>query len=130
MTTKRAWQPVRVGGAPDPAGAYSRAVRAGEWLFVSGQVPRDFETGELLGDDIAAQTRGVIENLRRVLRASGSDLGDVVSITAYLADIADWDAFNTAYRAAFEPPFPSRTTVGAALHGVLVEISAVARVAE
>lgn len=124
----RAWKPVGVHGAPDPVGAYSRAARSGEWLFVSGQVPRDFDTGELLGDDVSSQTRGVLDNLRRVLRAAGADLDDVVSITAYLADIGDWDAFNEAYRGAFSPPYPSRTTVGAALHGVLVEISAVARV--
>lgn len=124
----RAWQPVAVSGAPDPVGAYSRAVRAGEWLFVSGQVPRDFETGELMGEDVTAQTRAVLENVRRVLRAEGADLADVVSVTAYLADIAGWEAFNEAYRAAFEPPYPSRTTVGAALHGVLVEVSVVARV--
>ncbi|HUH12937.1 MAG TPA: RidA family protein [Longimicrobiales bacterium] len=125
---ERQWKAVEVEGAPAPAGAYSRAIRAGEWLFVSGQVPREFDSGELMGEDIESQTRAVLGNLRRVLRAAGADMSDVVSVTVYLADMADWGAFDDVYREAFEAPFPTRTTVGAQLHGVLVEISAVARV--
>jgi 2-iminobutanoate/2-iminopropanoate deaminase len=124
MTT-RTWEPVTVGGAA-PKGAYSRAVRAGNLLFVSGQVPRAFETGELLGSDVPSQTRGVLGNVRRVLEAAGLSLADVVSVTAYLADIGQWDAFDAAYRETFAAPYPTRTTVGAALHGVLVEVSVIA----
>jgi 2-iminobutanoate/2-iminopropanoate deaminase len=111
-------------------GAYSRCVRAGGLLFVSGQVPRDFTTGALLGQDLESQTRGVIANLRRVLEGAGAGLSDVVSVTAYLEDMGDWAAFNEAYREAFHAPYPTRTTVGARLHGVLVELSAVAAVPE
>jgi 2-iminobutanoate/2-iminopropanoate deaminase len=123
----RPWQPVSLGpDVPTPKGAYSPGVRFGELLFVSGQVPRDFRTGELLGDDIRAQSRGVLANLRRVLEAGGATLGDVVAVNAYLADPGDWDAFNDVYRETFTPPYPTRTTVGAGLRGILVEVSAIA----
>lgn len=125
---RRGWEPVALPGVAAPVGAYSRAVRAGELLFVSGQVPRDPRTGELQGEDVAAQTRAVLENVRRVLEAAGAGLEDVVSVTAYLADIGEWETFNRVYREVLQPPYPSRTTVGAQLHGVLVEISVVARV--
>jgi 2-iminobutanoate/2-iminopropanoate deaminase len=123
----RAWQPVTLPpDLPAPKGAYSPAVRFGDMLFVSGQVPRDVRTGELFGDDIRAQTRGVLENLRRVLEAGGATLDDVVAVNAYLADPDDWAAFNEVYRETFSPPYPTRTTVGAQLRGILVEVSAIA----
>jgi 2-iminobutanoate/2-iminopropanoate deaminase len=121
-----AWEPLTPGDVPPPRGAYSPAVRAGDFVYVSGQVPRDPRTGELHGADVAEQTRYTLEKLDGVLRAAGGTLADVVSITAYLQDIGDWDAFNRAYAGAFRPPYPTRTTVGADLGGVLVEISAVA----
>lgn len=122
----RHWQPITLPDAPPPKGAYSPAVRAGELLFVSGQVPRDVRTGELLGDDIRTQSRGVLANLRRVLEAAGAGLEDVVSVTVYLADPEDWGAFNDVYRETFTPPYPARAVVGAGLRGILVEVSAVA----
>jgi 2-iminobutanoate/2-iminopropanoate deaminase len=121
------WQPVDPGpGFKTPVGAYSFVTRANGFLFVSGQVPTDPATGEVQGEDIGAQTRYVISKLDRILTAAGSSLRDVVSVTAYLEDIADWDAFNVVYRESFSAPYPARTTVGAQLHGVLVEITAVA----
>jgi 2-iminobutanoate/2-iminopropanoate deaminase len=123
----RTWDPVTLGeDHPPPKGAYSPAVRAGALLFVSGQVPRDPRTGEVVGGDVAAQARRTLENLRLVLAAGGATLDDVVSVTVYLADENDWGTFNEVYREAFSPPYPSRTVVGAGLRGVLVEISAVA----
>jgi 2-iminobutanoate/2-iminopropanoate deaminase len=123
---ERAWTAVELpAGVPRPAGAYSPVVRAGDFIYVSGQVPRDPVTGAM-GEDVESQTRGVLRNLARVLGYAGATLGDVVSITAYLSTIDDWDAFNAVYREHFEAPFPTRTTVGAGLHGFLVEISAVA----
>ena len=122
----RSWQPITLPDAPPPKGAYSPAVRAGDLLFVSGQVPRDFRTGELLGDDIESQSRGVLANLRRVLEVGGAGLEDVVSVTVYLADPDDWTAFNDVYRETFTPPYPARAAVGAGLRGILVEVSAVA----
>ena len=124
MSQNRAWEAVRMG--KPPVGAYSPAVRAGDFLFLSGQVPIDPETGDLIGNDVASQTHAVLDRIERLLQAGGAQLGDVVSVTAYLADISDWDAFNNVYKTRFEPPFPARTTVGAGLHGFLVEISVTA----
>ena len=123
------WKPVELGEAfPTPVGAYSPVARAGPFLFVAGQVPTDPATGQVVGDDVSEQTRYVIEKLGRTLEAAGASLRDVVSMTAYLADIGDWDDFNRTYRSCLEPPYPTRTTVGAGLHGVLVELTAVAYV--
>ena len=119
------WTSIDVGSAA-PKGAYSRATRFGELLFVSGQVPRSFESGELLGESIGEQTRSVIGNLKRVLESAGAGLDDVASVTAYLQNMSDWDAFDAVYREMFRAPYPARTTVGASLNGVLVEISAIA----
>jgi 2-iminobutanoate/2-iminopropanoate deaminase len=95
-------------------------------VFVSGQVPRDPRTGELLGSTIEEQSAGTLANLRRVLEAAGASLADVVAVTVYLADENDWGAFNGVYRTVFSAPYPTRTVVGANLRGVMVEISAVA----
>ena len=129
----RRWTPVTLGddadGAPvpPPKGAYSPAVRAGDFVYVSGQVPRDPRTGALVGEgDVAAQTRQTLANLSAVLAAAGCALTDVVSVAVHLADADDWGAFDAVYRETFRPPFPTRTVVGAALRGVLVEVTAVA----
>jgi 2-iminobutanoate/2-iminopropanoate deaminase len=122
-----AWSPVHLAAdVPPPKGPYSPAVRAGDFVYVSGQVPRDPITGELAGDDVATQTRQTLSNLQRVLEQAGARLADVVSVTVYLARADDWDAMNGAYVKMFHQPYPSRTTVGAELRGILVEISAVA----
>jgi 2-iminobutanoate/2-iminopropanoate deaminase len=86
----------------------------------------DPESGELIGSDVAAQTHAVLDRIERLLALSEARLSDVISVTAYLSDINDWDAFNEAYKTRFTPPYPTRTTVGAGLHGFLVEISVVA----
>ena len=127
--SQRKWSPVDLGREfPTPVGAYSPVVRAGDLLYVSGQVPTDPATGKVVGSTVAEQTRYVLEKLNKTLSAAGASLSDVVSVSAFLEDMAHWDEFNAAYRAAFEPPYPTRTTVGGQLHGVLVEISAVAYV--
>lgn len=123
--TDRAWTPVHPRGNA-PRGNYSPAVRAGDLLFVSGQVPRDPETGALLGETVEEQTRHTLQKLESLLREAGGSLDDVVSVTAYLQDFGDWAAFNRVYGEVFRAPYPSRTTVGADLGDVLVEISAVA----
>lgn len=122
----RTWTPVQPSDAPAPAGAYSPGVRAGNLLFVSGQVPRDPVTGALDGDDVVQQTRRTMRNLERVLTAGGATLRDVVSVTVHLADEGDWAAFDATYREFMTAPFPTRTVVGARLRGILVEITAVA----
>ena len=126
---ERQWQPVRLGDdVPPPAGAYSPAVRAGGFVFVSGQVPRDPVSGQLVGDDVESQTKQVIANVSRALQAAGASLSDVVSVIVYLADIDDWGRFNTVYKELMPQPYPTRTALGANLRGILVEISAVAYV--
>jgi 2-iminobutanoate/2-iminopropanoate deaminase len=126
---ERQWQPVSLGPeVPPPAGAYSAAVRAGPFVFVSGQVPRDPVTGALVGNDVPTQTKQVVANLERCLTAAGASLSDIVSVIVYLADIGDWGTFNETYKTLMPQPYPTRTALGAGLHGFLVEISAVAYV--
>jgi 2-iminobutanoate/2-iminopropanoate deaminase len=128
---ERTWQPAKLGGdVPPPAGAYSPAARAGDFVFVSGQVPRDPVSGELVGDDVESQTRQVVSNVERALKAAGATLGDVVSVVVYLADIDDWAQFNAAYREIMPQPYPTRTALGANLRGIFVEMSAVAYVGQ
>ena len=124
---ERQWQPVLFGGnVPAPVGAYSPAVRAGGFVFISGQVPRDPVSGELVGDDVESQTRQVIRNIERALESAGASLSDVISMVVYLADVDDWGRFNTVYKELMSPPYPTRTAVGANLRGIMIEISAVA----
>jgi len=126
---ERKWQPITPNkDAPPPAGAYSPGVRAGDFIFVSGQVPKNPKTGELVGDDVATQTRQVLANVRDILEAAGASLDDVVSVIAYLSDIDDWGTFNETYKGIMKAPYPSRTALGASLRGILVEVSAVAYV--
>jgi 2-iminobutanoate/2-iminopropanoate deaminase len=101
-------------------------VRAGDFVYVSGQTPRDPVTGELVAGTIATQTRQALSNLQQVLQQAGAAMADVVSVTVYLERSDDWGAMNDVYREFFTGPFPSRTTVGAGLREILVEISAVA----
>jgi 2-iminobutanoate/2-iminopropanoate deaminase len=121
----RDWQPVAPAG-PAPAGAYSPAVRAGDLVFVSGQVPKDPLTGLVVGSDVREQTAQVLANTERVLNAAGASLGDVVAVTAYVASMEDWQAFDAVYRELMPQPWPTRTTVGAELRGFLIEISVIA----
>ena len=126
---QRSWQPVFLpGDIPKPVGAYSPVVRAGDFVFVSGQVPRDPRTGALPGDDIESQVRQVLANVKGALAAAGATLDDVVSATVYLADVDDWGAFNEIYKQVFRPPYPSRTAIGASLRDILIEVSVVAYV--
>src|SRR4051794_19969975 len=125
---ERQWQPVRVGDGPPSVGAYSPAARAGGFIFLSGQIPRDPNTGQIVGDDVESQTKQVIANVERALEAAGASLSDIVSVIVYLDDIANWDRFNDTYKQLMPTPYPTRTALGAGLHGFLVEISAVAYV--
>ena len=126
---ERQWQAVRLGPeVPPPAGAYSPAAKAGPFVFVSGQVPRDPATGELIGNDVEGQTKQVMANVERALRAAGAELSDVVSVTVYLSNIDDWGRFNTVYKELMPQPYPTRTALGADLRGILVEVSVVAYV--
>ena len=120
---------VTVANAPRPPGPYSQAIVAGDLIFVSGQVPREPLTG-LVPDGIEAQTRLALKNVETILHAAGASMEDVVKVTAYLVDLALFDAFNRTYLEFFREPFPARTTVGSQLRGVLVEIDAIAVLAD
>jgi 2-iminobutanoate/2-iminopropanoate deaminase len=111
---------------PPPKGPYSPAIRAGGFVFVSGQTPRDMATGELVGDDIATQAHQTLSNVRRVLGEAGAKMSDVVSVTVYLQHSSDWAAMNSVYAEFFTKPFPTRTTVGADLRDILIEVSVIA----
>ena len=97
--------------APKAIGPYSQAVRAGQLLVVSGQVPLDPATGQIVGGDIAAQTRRVFDNLAAVLKAGGRSFADVVRTTVFLADMNDFAAVNEVYGTYFSEPYPARATV-------------------
>ncbi len=97
--------------APKAIGPYSQAVRAGQLLFVSGQVPLDPATGQIVAGDIAAQTRRVFDNLAAVLEAGGRSFTDVVRTTVFLADMNDFAAVNDVYGTYFAEPYPARATV-------------------
>jgi 2-iminobutanoate/2-iminopropanoate deaminase len=97
--------------APKAIGPYSQAVRAGQLLFVSGQVPLDPATGQIVDGDIAAQTRRVFANLGAVLAAGGRSFADVVRTTVFLADMNDFAAVNAVYGEYFAEPYPARATV-------------------
>src|SRR3954463_7525855 len=100
------WTPVTIGGAaPPPAGAYSPAVRAGDFLYVSGQVPRDPRSGATVGETVEEQTRQVVSNLELALNAGAARLADFVSTTVYLADPDLWGAFNGVYREIMPQPY-------------------------
>ena len=106
-------------------GSYSPALRVGPLVMVSGQGPIDSD-GAVVPGDIRAQTALTMENVRRLVEAAGGSMDDVVKCTCYLADIADFDAFDAVYRQHFAEPLPCRTTVEAGLGGILVEIDAMA----
>jgi 2-iminobutanoate/2-iminopropanoate deaminase len=92
---------------------FSEAVRAGDFLFLSGQIGDVPETGKLAEGGLEAEARQTITNVKRVLEANGSSLTDVVKCTVFLADIAEWPAFNTVYRQFFHKPFPARSALAA-----------------
>jgi 2-iminobutanoate/2-iminopropanoate deaminase len=115
-------------GVPAPRGPYSPAVRAGDFIFVSGQVPVDPATQQLISGDIATETRRVLENVRGVLAGCGATMQDVVKCTVFLADSKDFAAMNAVYAEFFGEAKPARATVvtGFAVPGIKVEIEAIA----
>jgi 2-iminobutanoate/2-iminopropanoate deaminase len=116
-------------GAPAPRGPYSPAVRAGDFIFVSGQVPVDPVSGQVTAGDVKVETRRVLENIRINLEGCGASMADVVKCQVFLTDIRDFTAMNEVYSEFFGNSKPARTTLGVAalpLTGAKVEIDAVA----
>ena len=114
--------------APQAIGPYSQAIRAGQFLFLSGQIPLDPVTGEVVAGDVRAQTRRVLDNISGVLDAAGVSMDAVVKTTVYLVDLADFTAMNEVYATAFQDPAPARSTVQVSRlpRDVRVEIEAIA----
>ena len=114
--------------APAAIGPDAHAIRAGGFLFVSGQIPLDPETGQLVAGDVAAQADLVLRNLVAILGAAGSSAAAVVRTTIYLTDLAHFATVNEVYGRYFSPPYPARVTIQAAglPRGAQVEIDAVA----
>lgn len=123
-------QIVTTPGAPRAIGPYSQAVRSGGLLFVSGQIPLDPESGQMVEGGAAEQTARVLENLKAILEAAGSSLGRVLKTTVYLKDLGDFAAMNEVYARYFPGEAPARATLEVARlpREARVEIEAVAEV--
>ena len=115
--------------APEPIGPYNQAVRAGDLLFISGQIPADPATGRIVTGDISTETHQVMRNLKAILRAAGLDFPQLVKSTIFVTDLANFGTVNEIYGQYFsQGPFPARETVQVAAlpKGVQVEISMIA----
>lgn len=123
---------IKTDKAPAAIGPYSQGYRAEDFIFVSGQGPRDPQTGKVQGHTIEEQTRQTLENIKVILQANGASMGDVVKVTVLLTDLANFRPMNKVYQTFFSEPFPARICYGAqlALPRMLVEIDAIAYVGE
>lgn len=122
---------VETGAAPKPVGPYSQGVALDGWIWTSGQVALDPETGKLAGSDAAAQADRTLRNIAAILQAGGSSLDRVVKVTVYLTSMDDFASVNAVYARYFPNAFPARVCVEVSRLplGALVEIDAVARAA-
>src|SRR5258705_6278991 len=120
-------KPIPTPDAPGAIGTYSQAVRAGDTVYLSGQIPLDPKTMKLVEGDFEAQARRVFENLRAVCRAAGGDFDRVVRVTVYLTDLANFAKVNEVMATYFKEPYPARAAVGVAAlpRGSQVEVDAV-----
>ena len=114
--------------APAAIGPYSQAVRASGFIFCSGQIPLDPQSGQIVSDEIAAQTRRVLDNISGVLKAEGLSLGDVLKTTIFLTDLGNFQIVNEIYGSYFntEPPARSTVQVSALPKGAKIEIEVIA----
>ena len=121
-------QKIETSNAPEALGPYSQAVKAGNTIYVSGQVPLVPGTGEFAGDDIAAQAKQALTNISAILGAAGADMSNVVKTTVLLKDMADFTKMNEVYATFFTGTYPARATyqVCALPKNALIEIEAVA----
>jgi len=131
MANSNRREEIRTESAPAPVGPYSQAIRSGELVFASGQIPLDPASGQIVEGEIEDEARQVLANLRAVLEAAGSGMDQVVKATVYLTDLSLFPRVNTIYAEAFDTdPAPARVTVGVAALplGAQVEIDAIALV--
>jgi 2-iminobutanoate/2-iminopropanoate deaminase len=115
--------------APAAIGPYSQAIRSGNFIFCSGQIPLDPKSGEMVADDIGAQTRRVLDNISGLLKSEGLLLGDVVKTTIFLTDLGNFQIVNEIYGSYFnnQPPARSTVQVSALPKGAKIEIEVIAR---
>jgi 2-iminobutanoate/2-iminopropanoate deaminase len=125
-------KPIFSSEAPAAIGPYSQAMRSGRFLFCSGQIPLDPQSGELVSGDIAAQTRRVLDNIGAILRMEGLTFDDVVKTTIFLTNLGDFQTVNEVYGSYFKHDPPARSTVqiSALPRGANVEIEVIAAAAE
>ena len=118
---------IHTDAAPAAIGTYSQAVRSGNLVFLSGQIPLLPETMEVVDGDFEARARQVFKNLQAVAESAGGSLNDVVKVTVFLTDLSNFATVNTVMESFFEKPFPARAAVGVALlpKGVDVEADAI-----
>ena len=119
--------PIATPHAPQAIGTYSQAIRADSTVYLSGQIPLDPATGELVTGDIEAQVRRVFDNLLAVAQAAGGDLSHVVKLTVYLTDLAHFALVNRVMAEYFSQPYPARAAVGVAAlpRGAAVEMDGI-----
>ena len=110
-------------GAP-PGGPYSQGIRAGDFLFVSGQGPRNPQTNEM-PENFKEQVRQCLNNVRVIVEAGGGTMDQVVKVNAYLADMTYFSEWNEVYKEFFKEPYPTRTTVGVHMPKILVEVDVI-----
>ena len=119
---------IHTSSAPQAIGPYSQAVRIGNMLYTSGQIPIDPDTGAIVEGGITEQTRQSLTNIKAILNAAGTNMGAVVKTTVFLSDMENFAAMNEVYAQFFQPPFPARSAVEVARlpKDVLVEIEVIA----
>jgi len=118
---------VKTEQAPSPLGAYSQAVKVGEWLFISGQLPINPSTGNLISENAAEQAKQAFENLKAILKAAGMDLKNIVKVTLYLKNLEDFPVINKVYEEYFREVLPARSTIQASPpKGAALEVDAIA----
>ncbi len=120
-------QVIKTDKAPQAIGTYSQAVRVDSTVYLSGQIPLVPETMEIVQGDVSAQIERVFENLKAVVEAAGGTLADVVKLTVYLTDLANFARVNEVMASYFQEPFPARAAIGVAAlpKGVAVEVDAI-----
>ena len=123
-----AHQPIHSNEAPNAIGPYSQAVRVGDTVYLSGQIPLDPQTMEVVEGDIGARARRVFDNLSAVIQEAGGSLSDIVKLTIYLVDLEQFGQVNEVMAEYFDAPFPSRATVAVAAlpKGAPIEVEGVA----
>jgi 2-iminobutanoate/2-iminopropanoate deaminase len=119
---------INTNNAPAPIGPYNQAVATGNLIFVSGQIPMDAATGEIISSDIKAETKKVMENIEAILTEAGSDFDQIIKTSIFLTDMQSFAQVNEVYGSYFTANFPARETVqvSALPKGVNVEISVIA----